>query len=183
MILYIGHMLYRGTFTFTGNLIIEASVNGLKQIELLPCLSEEDSSRARMVKVEIHFRGESPLYEKLGQDLRTYLSGSFVDLPYPVDWHGMTPFTRQVLEIAGKIPWGKTETYGDLSSHLRPKGSPRAVGRALGRNPVPIIIPCHRIIRRGGALGGFSSGTFWKKLFLNLEHGLSPGIQTELLWD
>ena len=176
-------MLDRESLTFTGHLTIAASDIGLKQIELLPCLSEEDSLRARMVKVEIRFRGESPLYENLGQDLCTYFSGRFADLQYPVDWRGMTPFTRRVLEIAQKIPWGETETYGGLSSRLRPKGSPRAVGSALGRNPVPIIIPCHRIIRKGGTLGGFSSGTFWKRFFLNLEQGRSPGIQTEFLWD
>ncbi|MCB1134775.1 MAG: MGMT family protein [Chlamydiia bacterium] len=93
-------------------------------------------------------------------------------LPYlnlRFDWRGLTPFTRQVLAALQKIPVGEAMSYGDLASLLgRPQAS-RAVGSACGRNPFPLLVPCHRILKKPNFLGGFSCGLEFKRLLLEHE--------------
>ena len=86
----------------------------------------------------------------------------------PLDLSRGTSFQQKVWNAAREIPWGKTCSYGELARHINMPGAARAVGQALNRNPVPIIIPCHRIIAQNG-IGGFGAGLQWKKTLLNLE--------------
>jgi O-6-methylguanine DNA methyltransferase len=87
----------------------------------------------------------------------------------PMDLAGAAPFRRLVWAALVRIPRGKTETYGQLAAALsRPKAA-RAVGGACGANPVPLLIPCHRVVAAGGGLGGFSGGLAWKRKLLALE--------------
>jgi len=81
------------------------------------------------------------------------------------------PFARQVYQAARKIPAGKTRTYGELAKVVRNPGAARAVGQALGKNPIPLIIPCHRILAAGGKPGGFSAhgGCATKAKMLEIE--------------
>ncbi len=162
----------------TAKVLIETTANGIKQIQLSPW-SEEQLSQLKIFKIEIYLQGKPFFYEKLRKDLNTYFSGRQVIFSYPIDWHDITPFTQKVLKLAQLIPWGKIETYGRLSTKLAIKSSPRAVGAALGRNPVPIVIPCHRVQKKTGALGGFSSGIGWKKKLLSLENGTAPETHIE----
>ncbi len=85
-----------------------------------------------------------------------------------------TGYQLKVWEHTSKIPYGATITYGELSERVG-KGSPRSAGQALRANPVPIIIPCHRVLAAGGRLGGFSSGTEIKQLLLRHEYEISSG--------
>jgi methylated-DNA-[protein]-cysteine S-methyltransferase len=108
--------------------------------------------------------------QRLQQDLIRYFAGDKVSfLAYPIDLSDLSEFTRRVLEGARQIPHGACLSYGELAASIgRPKAA-RAVGQALGRNPIPIIIPCHRVVGKTGALVGFSAGLEWKKALLNLE--------------
>ncbi len=102
--------------------------------------------------------------------LEDYFAGkevSFSDFPVDLSW--ATPFTRKVLEETRKIPWGKTVSYGELAKRVGNPRAFRAVGQALGRNLLPIIIPCHRVIGKKGDLVGFGLGLSWKKKLLELE--------------
>lgn len=103
-------------------------------------------------------------------ELREYFSGRKVDFQSPLLLKG-TPFQKQVWQECQRIPYGQTVSYGQLSRKIfgNTKGSPRAVGGALGANPVPIIIPCHRVLTAKGELGGFSAGLDWKEYLLDLE--------------
>jgi O-6-methylguanine DNA methyltransferase len=74
-----------------------------------------------------------------------------------LDMDGVAPFHRSVYEIARRIPPGQTLTYGDIAVQLGARGAARAVGQALGRNPFPIVVPCHRVLAAGGKIGGFSA--------------------------
>ncbi|MGB3272024.1 MAG: methylated-DNA--[protein]-cysteine S-methyltransferase [Xanthobacteraceae bacterium] len=74
-----------------------------------------------------------------------------------LDMSAIPPFNRQVYEITRAIPRGQTLTYGEIASRLGASGAARAVGRALGQNPIPIIVPCHRVLAANGATGGFSA--------------------------
>jgi len=101
--------------------------------------------------------------------LKTALTGREpLELP-PLDIVTGTDFQRQVWRAMQKIPWGQTSSYGDLARAIgRPKAV-RAVGGACGANPIPVFIPCHRVLASGGGAGGFSSGMHWKRTLLAVE--------------
>lgn len=80
-----------------------------------------------------------------------------------------TPFQRKVWNRLLTIPWGESRTYGALARQLGCPRACRAVAGACGRNPVPLFIPCHRVVSAGGGLGGFSAGLPWKQLLLKRE--------------
>jgi len=102
----------------------------------------------------------------------------------PVDWSLVrTDFGRRVLEACAAIPYGATDTYGGISERIGKPGASRATGNALGANPVPIVVPCHRVLAAGGRLGGYTGGTDKKERLLALEggnRGSHPGV--EPLW-
>jgi O-6-methylguanine DNA methyltransferase len=106
--------------------------------------------------------------------LTAYLAGQPIPADIPVDLTGMTPFTRAVLEACRTIPFGGTMSYGQLAVRLGRPGSARAVGRALASNPLPLLIPCHRVVGAHGALTGFLGGLAWKRGLLEHE-GIKPG--------
>jgi methylated-DNA-[protein]-cysteine S-methyltransferase len=108
--------------------------------------------------------------KKLYQDLTRYFAGHTVSLnDYPVDLSALPAFSRQVLEAARRIPYGGCLSYGELAHSLgRPKAA-RAVGQALARNPVAVLIPCHRVIGHQGDLHGFAAGLTIKQHLLDLE--------------
>lgn len=90
--------------------------------------------------------------------IRRHLLGEWQDFrAVELDLTGMGPFTRQVLEMARSIPSGETASYGEVARRLSRPGAARAVGQALGRNPVGLIVPCHRVLAAGGQIGGFSA--------------------------
>jgi len=104
----------------------------------------------------------------------TYFNGREVAFPYPLDFTGATPFQCRVWEAARAIPYGKTSSYGALARQIGQPGAMRAVGQAMGRNPVAIIVPCHRVIASDGSLGGFGHGPEMKRLLLRLERIALP---------
>jgi len=113
---------------------------------------------------------DNQAFEEAQACLHHYFKGEAVDFrDLAVDLSTLTPFQREVLEMTSAIPYGQVETYTSLAVRLDRPGAVRAVGQALGRNPVPIIIPCHRVLRSNGSLGGFSGGLDWKRRLLELE--------------
>ncbi|MGE4291048.1 MAG: methylated-DNA--[protein]-cysteine S-methyltransferase [Desulfovibrio sp.] len=107
--------------------------------------------------------------------LERYVCGQTPDWPIlPLDWESLTPYTRRTLEaLLENVPQGRTVSYGELAGMAgNPKGA-RATGRALGANPWPLVVPCHRVVAANGALTGFSSpcGLEMKRYLLDLEAG------------
>lgn len=103
--------------------------------------------------------------------LVNYFRGKKVEFGFPLDLEleGSTPFQRDVWKATSKIPYGQLRSYGWVAAEIgRPKAA-RAVGQALGANRIPIIIPCHRVLRSDGSLGGFSAGLNWKTELIDLE--------------
>lgn len=105
--------------------------------------------------------------------LEEYFAGKRQEFYLPLDLSG-TRFRQSVWQQAQLITFARTATYGDIARRIGSPGAARAVGSALGANPVPIIIPCHRVIGAGGVLTGFSSGLLIKRLLLEHEAGLMP---------
>ena len=107
-----------------------------------------------------------------GEQLAAYFSGERVEFDLPLDARG-TPFQRRVWQALTEIPYGATSTYGEIARSLgRPK-SARAVGGANRRNPLPVVVPCHRVIGAGGSLTGYAGGLRIKRFLLDLEAGSS----------
>ena len=101
--------------------------------------------------------------------LRAYFAGRRRRFEVPVDLSHVTPFVRRVLTATMQVPAGNLVSYGDIARRIgQPKGS-RAVGQALGRNPIPIVIPCHRVIAAGGRIGGYTGGLAIKRRLLRIE--------------
>lgn len=100
-------------------------------------------------------------------------------LPFALDPQG-TPFQRRVWDYLLTIPTGETRTYADISRSLGLKGADRAVGSANGANPIAIIIPCHRVIRSDGGIGGYAYGVEMKRALLRREGALGPDLFDEL---
>jgi O-6-methylguanine DNA methyltransferase len=106
---------------------------------------------------------------KLIEELDRYFRGDPVVFSVPLDPESGTPFQRHVWDELRRIPWGQTRSYGDIASAVGKPGAARAVGSANRANQIPILIPCHRVIKADGSLGGYASGTHIKKRLLELE--------------
>lgn len=107
------------------------------------------------------------------QALESTLSGRSPDALPPLDWTGSTEFQRSVWEALLTIGPGQTRTYAEIAAAIGKPGAARAVGSACGSNPIPVLVPCHRVVAANGKLGGFSGGLVWKRRLLALE---SPSI-------
>jgi methylated-DNA-[protein]-cysteine S-methyltransferase len=108
-------------------------------------------------------------FEQVARLLNSYFDGAHVDLAVPVDLSGLKTFTRRVLEETMKIPYGRVATYRSIALRLGMPAAARAVGQALKRNPIPLVIPCHRVIKSDGSLGGFAMGLDIKTRLLSIE--------------
>lgn len=103
------------------------------------------------------------------RELDEYFSRARRGFDIPIDWSLITGYARAVLEATNAIPYGGAMSYADVSAAAgNPRGA-RATGNALGSNPIPIVIPCHRVLRSGGALGGYTGGLERKRFLLELE--------------
>ncbi len=103
------------------------------------------------------------------RQLDEFFAGRRQDFDLRVDLSVCAPFGRAVLEQTARIPFGATSTYRDIAAALGRPGASRATGNALGANPVPIVVPCHRVLRTGGGLGGYTGGLAIKERLLGLE--------------
>ncbi|MBV9578842.1 MAG: methylated-DNA--[protein]-cysteine S-methyltransferase [Chloroflexi bacterium] len=139
-------------------------------------LPEPDAAQAR-ARLRRRFRGglESPPAPEIAQTIeaiRALLGGTETDLSsVHLDMDAVEPFERRVYALARAIPAGQTATYGQLATRLGDPLLARDVGQALGRNPFPIVVPCHRVLAAGGKLGGFSApgGVATKQRLLAIE--------------
>ena len=103
------------------------------------------------------------------RELDEYFTGARHDFAVALDWTLISGFSERVLRATAAIPYGEVSNYGAVASAAgSPRGS-RAAGNALGANPIPIVIPCHRVLRSGGVLGGYAGGPERKRLLLELE--------------
>jgi methylated-DNA-[protein]-cysteine S-methyltransferase len=106
---------------------------------------------------------------KLLVEVNAYLLGFQRAFTVDIDWACLPGFQRQVLRVTSEIPYGRVLTYGAIANQLGKPGAARAVGWALGRNPMPVVIPCHRVIGSDHALHGYLGGKHIKAFLLTLE--------------
>lgn len=120
---------------------------------------------------------DATLFEDAEEQLKAYFAGELREFSLELRLHG-TPFQRSVWEGLRKIPYGETRTYGELAEALGNPTASRAVGLANGKNPIGIIVPCHRVIGAGGGLTGYGGGLDRKRRLLDFEGGTAPGDTT-----
>jgi methylated-DNA-[protein]-cysteine S-methyltransferase len=105
------------------------------------------------------------------RELDQYFAGSRHQFDVPIDWRLTHGFGRRVLRATARIPYGAVSSYKQVAAAAgSPRGS-RAAGNALGANPIPIVVPCHRVLHSGGGLGGYTGGVERKRLLLDVERG------------
>ena len=115
-------------------------------------------------------------FDTVARQLDEYFGGSRRAFDAELDWTLIGPFGRRVLSVAAAIPYGSVLSYQEVAGEAgSPRGS-RAAGNALGSNPIPIVIPCHRVLRTGGNLGGYGGGLERKRWLLELEGALQPEL-------
>ncbi|MGC0377998.1 methylated-DNA--[protein]-cysteine S-methyltransferase [Streptomyces sp. SAI-229] len=116
----------------------------------------------------------SPLLAEAIRQVEAYFAGERRDFELPLDWSLVSGFNREVLrELAAGVPFGSVVGYGDLARRVgRPDGA-QAVGMAMGANPLPVVVPCHRVVESDGGIGGFGGGLETKRHLLALE-GVLP---------
>ncbi len=112
--------------------------------------------------------------DEVRRELDEYFAGRRDRFDLPIDWTLTSPFARRVLKATAAIPFGKVSTYGAMAAQAgNPKAS-RAAGRALGSNPIPIIVPCHRVVGASGQLTGYTGGLHRKVALLEIEGVVLP---------
>ncbi len=129
---------------------------------------------------------ETPFEQRVAGELEEYFAGTRTRFTFPIGPEG-TEFDRRVWRAVQQIPYGETTTYGEIAHRIGKPLAARAVGTANGRNPLPIVIPCHRVVAAGGRLGGYGGGLALKQRLLNLETAHRPHSRarlggTLLLW-
>lgn len=147
--------------TSLGRIRLQANSLGLTRI-ILP--GSGDSGKAASGSTAT----DRPLLVEAARQIGEYLAGERTVFTLPLAPSG-TRFQLQVWEIIGRIPWGETMTYGAIARQLGQSSKARAVGGAAGANPLPLVIPCHRVIGSGGRLTGFACGLAMKELLLRQE--------------
>jgi methylated-DNA-[protein]-cysteine S-methyltransferase len=116
----------------------------------------------------------SPLLAEAIRQVEDYFTGAQHDFDLPLDWSLISGFNREVLrELAAGVPYGTVVGYGDLADRVGQPGAAQAVGAAMGANPLPVVVPCHRVVERDGGIGGFGGGLETKRKLLALE-GVLP---------
>ncbi|WP_328945244.1 methylated-DNA--[protein]-cysteine S-methyltransferase [Streptomyces sp. NBC_00250] len=159
-----------------GPLFLAATERGLVRVEF----HADAARRARMLDRLAAQLGAEPVERASGLlagaigRLDRYFAGEPGDVDLPLDWSLTAGFNRQVLrELASGVPYGTTVGYGELARRVGQPGAAQAVGAAMGSNPLPVVVPCHRVVESDGGLGGFGGGLETKRQLLALE-GVLP---------
>jgi methylated-DNA-[protein]-cysteine S-methyltransferase len=151
--------------TAMGQVVLTFTSRGLARLEFTDAGQQGGGSQ----KGQVLGSEEAAEVQDVLRELEKYLAGEARDFQaIKLDVQG-TPFQLKVWRELQKIPWGETVAYQDLAARLGNFRGSRAVGQALKANPIPIIIPCHRVVRRDGGLGGFSAGLERKQWLLRHE--------------
>ncbi|HUU44846.1 MAG TPA: methylated-DNA--[protein]-cysteine S-methyltransferase [Acidobacteriota bacterium] len=106
--------------------------------------------------------------------LREYFAGKRRRFDCKIDWSRLQGFDRRALQVCAKIPYGKVMSYGEIARRAGSPGGARAAGQAMGKNPFALVVPCHRVIKSDGSLGGYGGGELHKRALLDLEGVVLP---------
>ena len=152
-----------------GPLVVAATPRGLVRVAYTEPGSEDDVLEDLAARVSPRMLEAPERLDEPRRELDEYFGGYRKEFGLPIDWSILRGFTLKVLRETARIDFGELRSYAEVATAA---GSPRAVraaGNALGANPMPVVVPCHRVIRTGGALGGYTGGVERKEFLLHLE--------------
>lgn len=156
-------------FAGIGNIWVARTNKGLCRISLC----DSKSSFLRALPHNIKWVENDSHFDRLFTDLEAYISGKPFHTKERIDISNGTPFQQRVWQAIAKIPWGETRSYAWLAKAIENPRAFRAAANACGANPMPIVIPCHRVVASDGRIGGFMGGIRLKEKLLSLE-GIAP---------
>ena len=168
-----GNLKYFAFNTDMGWVGVLASARGLLGTTL-PQPSAQEACRQLGDDADCAVRSSRPFTEPV-ERLRLYFCGRKMTFPTKLDLSRATPFQREVWATTRLIPYGETRSYAWVAGRIGRPRAARAVGQALGENPLPVVIPCHRVVAGNGSPGGFSGGIEMKKRLLSLEAAAGIG--------
>ena len=152
-----------------GPLVVASTPRGLARVAYTLSESPDDVLEDMARRLSPRMLEAPGRLDDARRELEEYFEGERTDFDLPIDWVLTKGFTTRVLRATAKVGFGHTTTYAEVATSA---GSPRAVraaGNSLGSNPMPIVVPCHRVLRTGGALGGYTGGLERKEFLLRLE--------------
>ena len=152
-----------------GPLVVAATPRGLVRVAYVGSKTDAEVLEQLARKVSPRVLEAPARLDDVRRELDEYFEGRRTDFDLPLDWALTRGFTSKVLQATARIEFGSTSTYAEVAGQA---GSPRAVraaGNALGANPLPVVVPCHRVLRTGGGIGGYTGGLERKEYLLRLE--------------
>src|SRR5215218_2072385 len=152
-----------------GRLVVASTPEGLVRVSYTEFRGEDEVLEELARRVSPRVLEAPARLDGVRRELDEYFEGRRQRFDTPIDWSHLAGFTREVLRATAAIGFGEVSTYAGVAEAA---GSPRAVraaGNALGANPMPVVVPCHRVLRTGGSLGGYTGGLERKEFLLRLE--------------
>jgi methylated-DNA-[protein]-cysteine S-methyltransferase len=160
-----------------GSLLLAATPSGLARIAYLDTSTEEDEDAVLQDlagRISPRVLAAPRRLDRARRELDEYFEGRRDRFDLELDWQLMSDFGRRIMGATAAIPYGEVSTYSDVAVRAGSPRGARAAGNALGSNPLPIVLPCHRVLHAGGGLGGYTGGLDRKRTLLAIESGPAP---------
>jgi methylated-DNA-[protein]-cysteine S-methyltransferase len=151
-----------------GPLLLAATPKGLVKLSL-PGHDPKEALEDLAARISPRLLEAPARLDEARRELDLYFEGKLTEFDLPLDWQLSRDFRRRALRAIDRIPYGKTRNYTEIARSAGNERAVRAAGSACGSNPIPIVVPCHRVLRTGGALGGYGGGLPMKEALLELE--------------
>jgi methylated-DNA-[protein]-cysteine S-methyltransferase len=159
---------YATTDSPFGPLLLAATPQGLVRVNL-PNYDPEETLEELAARISPRVLEAPARLDDARRQLDLYFEGKLTAFDLPLDWQLSRDFRRNALRAIARIPYGQTRSYMQIAASAGNERAVRAAGTACGSNPIPIVVPCHRVLRSGGALGGYGGGLPMKEALLELE--------------
>ena len=151
-----------------GPLLLAATPRGLVKVSL-PAYDPEETLEEIAARISPRVLEAPAHLDEVRRELDLYFDGKLTEFDLPLDWQLTTGFRRKAQRAISRIPYGQTRSYTEIARSAGNERAVRAAGTACGSNPIPIVVPCHRVLRSGGGLGGYGGGLPMKQALLKLE--------------
>ena len=155
-----------------GRLTVAATPRGLVRVSYDELRGSEETLEDLARRVSPRVLEAPARLDPIRRELDEYFDGRRTAFDLPIDWVLTAGFAREVLRATARIGYGQVSSYARVAAEAGSPRATRAAGNALGSNPVPVVVPCHRVLRTGGGLGGYTGGLERKEFLLRLEGAL-----------
>jgi methylated-DNA-[protein]-cysteine S-methyltransferase len=151
-----------------GPLLLATTPRGLVKVSF-PQFGTEATLEELATRISPRVLEAPARLDEVRRELDLYFEGKLAEFDLPLDWQLTDGFRKKVQQAINRIPYGRTRSYTEVARSAGNERAVRAAGTACGANPLPIVVPCHRVLRSGGALGGYGGGLPMKEALLKLE--------------